>query len=299
MPRYHVPKLFLGIILLAMLVDSTGYVAHANQNVVVVLDDSGSMDSPMRSRRDQKKIDAAKSALRVVLGQLPADARIGILLLNGTTQGSPWVIPLGPVNVEQARAALRQVRADGGTPLGEKMKEAADALLQQRSLQHYGDYRLLIVTDGEATDGRLVERYLPDILSRGLTVDVIGVDMSSDHSLATQVHSYRRADDPESLERAVRAVFAETSAVDDDSQNDFQLLEGFPSEVAAAALVALAEAGNEPIGATNVVKRRAWERAGGRRQAPAKKPGSSWLFFLIVLMIISVALSALKKKRRG
>ena len=152
-------------------------VGLAGQNVVVVLDDSGSMNERMRRQRGTNKIDAAKSALLTVLETLPPDAQVGVVLLNGRVNGSPWVIPLGPVDLSQVRQAMAAVRADGSTPLGEFMKVGADQLLRIGAAQHYGTYRLLIVTDGEATDRRQVQHYLPDIMSRGITVDVIGVDM--------------------------------------------------------------------------------------------------------------------------
>lgn len=223
--------------------------ATAELNVVVVLDDSGSMANELRRQSGVSKIQAAKTALKSVLEQLSPEARVGIVLLNGRRQRDRWIVPLGPVDNDDLFLALDQVQARGGTPLGKFMKVAADELLKQRAADYYGEYRLLIVTDGEATDASLVKRYLPDILSRGLTVDVIGVDMSADHSLATKVHSYRRADDPEALTQALREVFAETSqdsAADDE--NDFELLASIPSEIAAAALAALAESGNHAIG---------------------------------------------------
>ena len=39
---------------------------------------------------------------------------------------------------------------------------------------------------------------------------IIGVNMKSDHTLATKVHSYRRADDPSSLTKAFSDVFSPT-----------------------------------------------------------------------------------------
>ena len=76
------------------------------------------------------------------------------------------------------------------------MKKGADTLLKARKSQYgYGSYRLLVVTDGEASDPGLVERFTPDIISRGIITDVIGVDMNKAHTLATKVHSYRSAND--------------------------------------------------------------------------------------------------------
>jgi len=224
----------------------------STQHVVVVLDDSGSMNEPMRRNRRMTKMQAAKQSLITVLDSLPADAHVGVVALNARNEphrGNNWIIPLGPVDKAQATAAIRSLRANGGTPLGHFMRHGADELLKSRSKDRYGSYRLLIVTDGEAGDQASVERFLPDILSRGITTDVIGVDMASEHSLATKVHTYRRADDPESLTRAVREVFAETSAdASDTGEDDFDLVAGLPDEVAVAALEALGSAGNHPIG---------------------------------------------------
>jgi hypothetical protein len=132
------------------------------------------------------------------------------------------------------------------------LKKGADALLKQRRMQHgFGTYRLLVVTDGQANDQDLVDLYLPDVLSRGITVDVIGVDMAQDLALATQVHSYRRADDPESLVEAVKNVFAEVGSDKSDgaqSSEDFALIAPIPNEMAVAMVAALADVSDRPIG---------------------------------------------------
>jgi hypothetical protein len=222
--------------------------AFAGQNIVVLLDDSGSMADRMRSDWGIRKIEAAQSALLTVLEQVPPDARVGVLALNGGG-ADHWVIPLGRVDPDRLKSSLSVVRANGGTPLGEYMKVATDALLKLRERSRYGTYKLLIVTDGEANDQELVDGYLPDILSRGITIDVIGVDMRQDHSLATQVHTYRRADDPGSLQQALTQVVLGESTTDarDAGESDFEVLQGFPDEVASAALDALAKQGNAPI----------------------------------------------------
>ena len=217
------------------------------QVVVVVLDDSGSMDRPMKETGG-KKMDAAKKSLRVVLDQLPAETQFGVLALNSNVNGSHWIVPIGSADPHRWRNSLDRIRAKGGTPLGANLRAAADALLELRSQKPYATYRLLVVTDGEATDAKLLNRIMPDLLSRGISLDVIGVDMNEEHSLARQSHSYRRAGDQASLTEALTEVFAES--VDDGgaSQGDFEMLAGLSDESAMAIVKGLTSARNDPLG---------------------------------------------------
>ena len=222
-------------------------IASGDMKVVVILDNSGSMAERMPG--GSTRLEAAKQALMRVLEQAPADADLGVLLLNPGPNGN-WLVPLGPVDPDQVQRAVGGLWPDGGTPLGSTMKTAADALLALRQQQRYGNYKLLIVTDGEANDGQLVEQYLPEIQARGLLVDVIGVSMAEDHSLATRTSTYRNANDPASLEKAIsEVVLGESSAnANDAGQGDFDLIAALPAEVAAASLAALAQQQNEPVG---------------------------------------------------
>jgi hypothetical protein len=213
--------------------------------VVVVLDDSGSMKQPMAN--GTRRIDAAKQALSAVLAQLPADTRVGVLALNTRLDGEPWIVPMGPISASNWQARIAEIRPEGGTMLGQFSKVAADELLKLRATDRYGTYRLLIVTDGEATDPAVLSSYLPDILARGLTLDVIGVSMASEHSLSSLAHSYRSADDAESLTAAISEVFAETAGDDQSTQSDFELLEGLEDGVAEEVLKSLATVNNDPI----------------------------------------------------
>ncbi len=223
-----------------------GSTASASDSVVIVLDDSGSMNERMSG--GVRRIEAAKKAIETVLKQFPADTKLGLLLLNGDRSKQHWAIPLEHLSVPQATRKVESVMADGGTPLGDRMREGADALLQLREKQIYGNYRLLIVTDGEATDAKLLALYLPDVLSRGLIVDAIGVDMKQNHSLATRVHSYRRADDGVALSKAIQEVFAEkVDSTAANSSADFALLQAFDDDTAKEALIALSKPNNTPI----------------------------------------------------
>ena len=223
--------------------------ADYQDNVVIVLDASGSMKQKMRGTRIQK-MDAAKDALKSVLQHVSPTTHIGLLVFSSKNLENDWAYPLGPRDEQELIRAIELPIANRGTPLGEYIKIGADRLLEARQAQYgYGSYRLLIVTDGDANDPELVDHYTPEVLARGITMDVIGVDMDKDHTLATMAHSYRRANDPASLEQAIREVFAELSADSGEfsMEEAFELIEPIPLESAAAALRALATSGNEPI----------------------------------------------------
>jgi len=214
---------------------------------VIVLDDSGSMREVMRRDR-RSRIDAAKSSLTQVIQQIAPGTNVGVLLLNGARQNGNWFIPIGPVNPQEAIDRISKLRANGGTPLGDALRIASDELLALRSKKIYGTYRLIVVTDGEASDQALLDQYLPDILSRGIIIDAIGVDMRGDHSLATRVHSYRRADDQASLSNAIQEILAEGSGTDQgNSSEDFALLEGLGDLDVSEVLKALATPNNEKV----------------------------------------------------
>ena len=217
---------------------------QVTDNVVVVVDASGSMGAPMGG---STRMSVAKNALKQVLDQIPDTTHVGILVFPR----GDWVYPLGPRKESMLAGAIDSIQSGGGTPLGEYMKRGADVLLDARRKQFgYGTYRLLVVTDGEAGDARQVEAYTPDIIARGITIDCIGVEMASRHTLATKVHSYRNANDPESLKQAISEVFAEVASGDasQTGEDAFELIADLPEATASAMLKSLSTSGNQPIG---------------------------------------------------
>jgi hypothetical protein len=277
-------------------VDPTG---ASQDNVVIVLDASGSMNEYLRGNSSLTRMQAAKQALLAIVDNeqaLPPTTNVGLLVFSSSNLTTEWPYPLGKVDRAALRAAVQSPEAGGGTPLGAYLKIGADRLLAQREKQHgYGTYRLLVVSDGEANDPELVEQFLPDILGRGLTVDVIGVDMLEDHALATRVHSYQRADDPQALFQAVSRVFAEVGGDQQavaDEQEIFDVIQPLPEEMAKAMVAALSRTGNHPIGErpTNVDEAAAGTGSTASGQGPGAAPsqGTSWTSFVIGSLCIVV-----------
>lgn len=218
-------------------------------NVVIVLDGSGSMENFMEGTSMQR-MEAAKRGLLEVLKRIPPETQVGVVVFSAVMP-DPWIYPLGPRDDRRLERAIRSVSPAGGTPLGEYIQMGGTRLLAQRQAQHgYGTFRLLVVTDGEATDPDLVERYAPEVVARGITMDVIGVDMQETHTLAKKAHSYRSANDPKSLKKAVEEVFAEVSAGHGGSDvAAFDEIAALPAEMALDMIKTLSASGNHPIGA--------------------------------------------------
>lgn len=274
---------------------------HAD-NIVVILDASGSMKDRFSRDRTLTKMDAAKAALREVLAKVPAGTHIGLLVFSGANVRDDWVYPLGSVDMPRLIAAIDLPRPSGGTPLGKYIRIGANRLLAQREKQYnYGTYRLLVVTDGEASDARKVRLYTPEVLNRQIRIDVIGVDMKTEHMLANMVDSYRRADNPGELVAAVSQILAETTdapGTDVSSEEVFEAIAPLSSEIALDLIQRLTTPpSNVAITEASV------ETAPVQPAAPSqqsRKPRSNRIgnfLWLPVLVIAVVAFLVLRRKR--
>lgn len=140
----------------------------------ILIDVSGSMDDSVEGTdgRDEPKIEIARRAARDLVDQFARyaaehpneDVRLGIYEFS-RRRGEPDcrpVIEMAPPDRARAEAAIARFEADGGTPIGEAMITA------KRELDNTGLARrhLLLVTDGENTDGVRPERVAEGIARR-------------------------------------------------------------------------------------------------------------------------------------
>ena len=178
---------------------------HAQESidqVVIVLDASGSMKQNMPGSPGADQMDAAKEALIDVLSNIPQTTHVGLLVFSASNLQDDWAYPLGPR--DDNRFACHPIDRSAGAPHWENTSRSGPIDFWKRATAFgYGTFRLLVVTDGEASDADLVDTYTPDVLARGIRVDVIGVAMDQDHTLATMVHTYRRANDAATLKQAI------------------------------------------------------------------------------------------------
>ncbi len=263
-------------------------------NIVVILDASGSMQEKFSSDQTKSKMEAAKAALLEVLSKVPDDTHIGLLVFSGANIQSEWVYPLGAKDTQKLTAAIQLPQPSGNTPLGRYIRIGANRLLEQREKQYnYGNYRLLVVTDGEASDADKVRHYTPEILNRQIRIDVIGVDMQTDHMLAKIVDSYRKADNPGELVAAVSQILAETgdTGTDVGGEDAFEYIAPLSDEIAADLIQRL----TTPPSNTAIAVKQAEptpKQTTTPRQTPTpqrqgtESQGLPW--FVIVLIVIAV-----------
>jgi uncharacterized protein YegL len=256
--------------------------ALADDYVVILLDTSGSMAESMRSVRTTK-MHAAQDALRNLVNSMPPATQMGLLTFHD------WVFPLGPVDKGKAIQDISKTYSSGGTPLGEYMKTGADVLLATREKNHgVGTYTLLVVTDGEANDNDLMLANTADIVSRGITLKTIGVNLDKDHTLATKSVAYFPADDLKSLQGALQQAVAEVPAGNDNIEEDaYALIAGLPGEMVTPLIDAITKTitFNQPIGEKPKI-RVVDEKGNVSFVAPPPIEEGAWGLFSIIFVVV-------------
>lgn len=183
-------------------------------NYYVVLDGSGSMGERGCSGRDTK-IQAARKAIAAFARSLPPDANFGLAVFTGNQ--TLEVLPLGSDNRDRVRGVLDRVEAVGNTPLRSSIGLAYRKLTGQGERQQgYGEYHLVVVTDGMASEGEDPARLVRSMLAESpVNLHTIGFCIGTDHILNQPGRSYyRAADNPAELTRGLEAVLAESPAFD-------------------------------------------------------------------------------------
>lgn len=286
--------------------------AVADDYIVILLDTSGSTGDYMRTAR-MSRLDVAKKSLTDVLSKIPDTTKVGLLTFRG------WVRDLQPINRNELTSQIQSMQPGGDTPLFQYMMAAADRLLKEREKQgNVGSYKLLVITDGEANgpngrdpllnkdgtfpNGAFKPGVLKDIISRNITVDVIGLAMQEDHSLKTQINgSYMRGDDPASMTQAVNKAVAEVGfgATKDASDEAFAEIKDLPEPFILGVLKGITTFANHPIGEQPPVK--VVQPDGTVQYQPAPIPApvakeSHWLAWIIgscIVMLVVIVGAAL------
>lgn len=187
-----------------------------DKNVLFVLDGSGSM-SDAECSGNRSKLEVAKAAVGSAALRSMEQANVGLIVFNGMFSNPRVVVMLSRDKTLLARA-VNEVTSGGRTPLWGAISIAHKELTERMERQAgYGDYVIVVVTDGAATDmsyGELREEVVKLAERSPIRISVIGFCLG-EHSLnipgSTQ---YVQASDPESLKRGLEQALAETPVFD-------------------------------------------------------------------------------------
>jgi Ca-activated chloride channel homolog len=184
------------------------------KNYYFVFDGSGSMEHQSCESADSK-IAVAKQALSAFFGTLAADVNVGMFLFDNNGAGE--VLPISALNTPKLERVIEQIRAGGGTPLGASMRKAYQSLSQQALRQQgYGEYNLVVITDGEANDGDVMNAMVSQITQQSsVNIHTLGFCLSGDHALNVRgVVNYISANNAEQLLQGLKNVTAEAESFD-------------------------------------------------------------------------------------
>lgn len=195
---------------------SEGEVA-LTRNLYVIFDGSASMREPMGDHcsSDQNfsnKHRGAQWAVEEFVKQVPEGVNLGLYVFDAADSSER--LPLQP-DREAFMEQIRAVDPGRGTPLAQAIRTGTNALVAQyRKQLGYGEYRLVIVTDGEADELDSAALYATGL---GIPLYTIGLCVAPNHVLREYSVSYRAADDFESLKAGLTESLAELPDFDDVS----------------------------------------------------------------------------------
>lgn len=181
-----------------------------SRNIYIIFDGSGSMSERVDSRcganeRFDRKIDGARWALTEFVASVPDDINLGLYIFD--RRGPREVMPLGRLDRETFKEHIRNISAGGSTPLASSIRFASDRLNEQYIKQlGYGEFRLVIITDGLAESIPKAAFYAAE---RGIPIYTIGLCIDTDHPLHRYSVSYQAVDNFTDLRQSLSATLAE------------------------------------------------------------------------------------------
>jgi len=192
-----------------------GTSTDTTRNFYFILDGSGSMgqepdkdcggDGSFRT-----KMAGAVWALERFMEQVPEDVNIGLLTFD--KHGISEKITLGQGNREAFLKEINDVNVGLGTPLAEAIETGTNRLIKQYKQQlGYGEYRLVVITDGEA---KYIPRASIYAARMGIPIYAIGLCVDEKHPLRQFSVSYRAANDFDALASGLQETLAELPTFD-------------------------------------------------------------------------------------
>ncbi len=184
------------------------------KNYYVILDCSGSM-SEKQCYGEGSKLAVAQNAITSFAQLVPDNANLGFsIFVNNQFKE---LVSLGKNNRDEIISAIRSTYPSGQTPLRSAIEVGFRRLTDQASRQlGYGEYALVVVTDGLASQGEdptpIVHRILDNT---PVEIHTIGFCIGENHPLNIPGKTvYKAANSQEDLQRGLQGVLAESESFD-------------------------------------------------------------------------------------
>jgi len=184
------------------------------KNYYIIFDGSGSMLERGCSG-GRSKIAVAKESLRAFASLVPQDAQLGLMAFD--MAGVSERVPLAAGNRKAFAAAANKISAGAGTPLKTAVAIGLQKLEEQAQKQlGYGEYHLVVVTDGMANPGEEPTPIVDEILRRTpIVMHTIGFCIGSNHTLNRPGFTiYSAAANAAELNAGLSEVLAEAASYD-------------------------------------------------------------------------------------
>lgn len=150
-------------------------------DLVIVLDRSGSMQG-------QKLSDARQAVLRLV-DRLTARDRLALVTYSNGVESVLPLVSMDADHRQQAKAAVREIFAGGGTNLGGGLQYGIDTLLH--TVADGRQRKMILISDGLAnqgiTDPLALGRMASSATARGFTISAVGVGYDFNEVLMTTI----------------------------------------------------------------------------------------------------------------
>ena len=183
------------------------------RNFVVIFDDSGSMADP--DADGNLKIDTAKKAVTEWSKSVPAGANVGLV----TFRNGVWSLqPLTSESKNRLISTVMGIKQGGTTPLSEAFRKSF-LMLTKQGLQQlgYGEYTLVVITDGEASNRVHLNKWVQFVLNNSpIQIYTIGFGIGTDHTLNQPgLTQYKPAENLAELQKGLKEVLAEAEIFDE------------------------------------------------------------------------------------
>lgn len=184
------------------------------RNFYVVFDGSGSMNDTACGD-GSTRVKAAKRSVSEFFNSLPDDTNAGLLVFD--SKGLAESSQLKKVNKPELQRSIKNIHAGGGTPIGQALQMGLDKLtLQGIKQQGYGEYHLVVITDGASNDDNYMGAMVKNITETSpINIHTIGFCLDDSHALNKRgVVNYSSASNSEQLLKSLKAVLSESESFD-------------------------------------------------------------------------------------